>query len=437
MLVLAASTCVLEAGSTPIEAQHDMGRMNESGILFPLGLSPSRLGSGTSWLPDSSTVPMYRVSVAGWNVMVHGSMFVQYDTQTTVHGGKQFGVSDWEMATAIHRLGSGVLTTTLGTSLESLIDGPRGYPEILQTGGAFLGSRIANREHPHSPLMQLSASIDETLMPGLAVQTYAAAVGEPAIGPVAFDHRPSDGNDPFAPLAHHWEDATHGENGVVTAGLYTTRVKLEASAFNARESDTGAGLPDYADARLDSYSGRVSVAAGGRVTVAAWAGYLFDHDPLDPNTGMQRYGASVLGSMNGLAGGSWSSAFVWGLDVHHHGTRAHVHDPTTPEPPHHLGSSALLESTLELGGKTAVFGRVEQVQTTADDLGFLGGDLTQSFTIRELSIGATRDVLSSSRGRVGLGVRGLVTRVPESLRIAYGTLTPLGGAVYLSLQPPR
>jgi hypothetical protein len=382
-------------------------------------------------------VPMYHAALGGWSMMVHGSMFVQFDTQTTIHGGRQLGISDWEMATAMHRLGTGVFATTLGTSLESLVDGPRGYPEILQTGGAYQDARITNRQHPQPALMQLAASYDQTLMAGLALSTYAAAVGEPAIGPVTFNHRPSDADDPFAPLAHHWEDATHGEDGVVTAGLYTTRMKVEGSAFNARESDNGSNLPDYSGGRLDSYSGRVSVAASGRVMLSAWAGYLFDHDPLDPGTGMQRYGASVLTAMNGVAGGSWSSAFVWGLDVHHHGAREHVHDPTAPGPPHHLGASALLETTLDLGRKTAIFGRAEQVQKTADDLGFLGGDLAQSFTIREVSFGISRDVVTSERGRLGLGVRGLVTRLPETLSLAYGTLTPLGGAVFLSLQPPR
>ncbi len=438
MLALAMVSAALEPFLAPLRAQHDMSRMEETrGIPLPLGLPSTRTGSGTSWLPDSSVVPMYHASIGGWRTMVHGSMFVQLDTQTTIHGGRQLGISDWEMATAMHRLGTGVFATTIGTSLESLVDGPRGYPEILQTGGAYQDARIANREHPHPALMQLAASYGQTLMSGLALSTYAAAVGEPAIGPVTFNHRPSDADDPFAPLAHHWEDATHGENGVVTAGLYTTRVKVEGSAFNARESDDGSNLPEYSDARLDSYSGRVSVAASGRVMLSAWMGYLFDHDPLDPGTGMQRYGASVLTAMNGVGGGSWSSAFVWGLDVHHHGAREHVHDPTAPVPPHHLGASALLETTLDLGHKTSVFGRAEQVQKTADDLGFLGGDLGQSFTIRELSFGISRDVVTGNRGRLGLGVRGLVTRLPETLRLAYGTLTPLGGAVFLSLQPPR
>ena len=441
MLALAVLLpAALEPTVAPLTAQHDMSHMGSTpGISLPLGLASARAGSGTSWLPDSSLVPMLHASIAGWRVMVHGALFAQYDTQSTIHGGRQLGLVDWEMATALRGVAGGVLSATLGTSVESFVDGPHGYPELLQTGGAYQDARIANRQHPHPALMQLSAEYDRTLIPGLAASAYTAAVGEPAIGPVAFTHRPSAADDPFAPLAHHWEDATHDQDGVVTAGLYTHRVHVEGSAFNARESDRGENLPDYAGARLDSYSGRLSVAASDRVMLSAWAAYMFDHDPLDPATGMQRYGASVLTSLRGVAGGTWASALVWGLDVHHHGAREHVHDPNAAvvPPVHHLGASALVESTLELGLGTAIFGRVEQVQKTADDLGFVGGDLGQSFTIRELTLGVARDLITGERGRVGIGVRTALARVPESLRLTYGTRTPMGGAVFLSLKPPR
>ena len=439
MLVLAALwSAAVEPTFARLAAQHDMNRMAEApGVSLPLGVPLTRIGSGTSWLPDSASQSMIHATVGGWSLMVHGAVFGQYDNQNTIHGATQFGAIDWEMATALHPAGGGVFAATAGTSFESLVDGPRGYPELLQSGGAYQDARIANRQHPHPALMQLSASYDRTLIAELAFSAYAAAVGEPSIGPASFMHRPSATDDPFAPLAHHWEDATHDERGVVTAGLYTRRVKLEASAFNARESDSGDNLPDYTGARLDSYSSRISVAASGRVTLSAWTGYIFDHDPLDPGTGMQRYGASILTSQPGIAGGNWSSAIVWGLDVHHHGAREHVHDPNAIIPAHHLGASGMFETTLDLGRRTSVFGRAEQVQKTGDDLGFIGDDLGQSFTIREMSLGIARDLLCASHARLGVGARGTLNLVPESLRLAYGTRTPLGGAVFVSLKPPR
>ena len=54
---------------------------------------------------------------------------------------------------------------------------------------------------------------------GVALQLYGGLAGEPALGPVAFPHRPSAMPNPIAPIAHHWLDATHLTFGVVTAGL--------------------------------------------------------------------------------------------------------------------------------------------------------------------------------------------------------------------------
>ena len=50
-------------------------------------------------------------------------------------------------------------------------------------------------------------------------------------------HRPSAADDPFPPLGHHSQDALHGSHGVVTLGAYGRRLKVEGSAFNAREPD--------------------------------------------------------------------------------------------------------------------------------------------------------------------------------------------------------
>src|SRR5262252_3346046 len=151
MLALAVLLrAALGTGVAPLAAQHDMARMEMTpSISLPLGLASARAGSGTSWLPDSSLVPMFHASIGGWSVMVHGALFAQYDTQSTIHGGKQLGMVDWEMATALRGIAGGVLGATLGTSLESLIDGPHGYPELLQTGGTYQDARIANRQHPH------------------------------------------------------------------------------------------------------------------------------------------------------------------------------------------------------------------------------------------------------------------------------------------------
>jgi hypothetical protein len=173
----------------------------------------------------------------------------------------------------------------------------------------------------------------------------------------------------------------------------------------------------------------------GRVSVSAWGGYLADHDPLEPGLGMQRYGASIMTTTNGLSGGTWSSTAVWGLNIHHHSDREHVHDPTVSPKLYHVSSSVLLESTLEVGARTSLYGRVEQVQKNGDDLGFLGGDLIELFTIRSLSAGFTRDIRTFGDAAVALGARASLDLLPTTLLPTYGTTTPAGIALFLRIRP--
>jgi len=68
-------------------------------------------------------------------------------------------------------------------------------------------------------------------------------------------HRPSALNDPFAPLAHHWTDATHITYGVLTAGVFTKHVKLEGTLFNGREPEKS--LRFRLSHRWNSYGARL------------------------------------------------------------------------------------------------------------------------------------------------------------------------------------
>jgi len=421
------------AAAAPAGAQHGehMGARTGSGSSLPLGIPFERAGSGTSWLPDSSSSPMVHQAVGDWTLMLHGVGYGQYDRQGTIHGDQQLGLADWEMATAAHALGDGLLRVDAATSLEPSVLGARGYPELLQSGGTFDGARLANRQHPNALVMAFAASYEHSLTSELATSVYVAAVGEPALGPVDYMHRPSAAVDPFAPIGHHWQDATCAANGVVTGGLYSHLVKLEGSIFNAREPLGTLYGVDYAGARLDSYAARLTVLPTGRVAASAWAGYLYDDDPLDPGLGMQRYGVSLLTETRGLDGGAWSSTMVWGIDIHHHGSREHEHDPGVAIQTRHPSSSFLIESTLDIGSALAVYGRAEQVEKTADDLGFLGGDLMQHFTVRSLVAGAVRDLESVGWATFGVGARASVDLVPQTLRLTYGTRTPTGFALFV------
>lgn len=375
-------------------------------------------------------------SLGKWTIGFHGSVFIQYDDQSTKRGDTQLGVIDWEMAMATRRIGNGQLELRAMTSLEPFVLGGDGYPELLQTGGTYRHSFLHDRQHPHDALMEMAVAYTHDLAHVATASFYAGAVGEPALGPVAYMHRPSAENDPFAPLGHHWQDASHQSFGVVTLGVNTRTLKLEGSVFNPREPDENHLIVDYRGAKLDSYSGRLSWAATSHLVASTWWAYLNSHDRLDPDTRMHRYGASIITETRGPGGGAWSNTFVWGMNLHHHGAASHELAHGTPgASPHHHASSLLVESNLSLGTKTNVFARLERVMKNGEELGFLGGDLTELYDVRSVSAGVTRRIAAVGPTAVSLGARGSVNLVPEVLLATYGTRTPAGFSVYAKVSP--
>jgi len=151
---------------------------------------------------------------------------------------------------------------------------------------------------------------------------------------------------------------------------------------------------------------------------------------------MQRYGASLLAETRGVHGGRLSTALIWGLDDHHHDMRLHDHDAAN-EPPHHLMSSVALEATLGLGTQANAFARVEQVQKMADDLGFLGGNLMETFNVRALSIGAAHEIAAKGAFAFGAGGKVTLNFLPQTLRYTYTTTHPAGLALYMTVAPRR
>jgi hypothetical protein len=419
-------------------AQGDMSAMNMPGMPMasPLGIPHSRIGSGTSWLPDSSAVREVRHMYGSWMVSLHGAAFGQYDKQETQRGDTQLGLTDWEMLMAMRSAAGGMLHVDLMTSVEPFVLGGAGYPLLLQTGGTYQHSFLHDRQHPHDALMELAAMYEHAITSGLGWAMYAGAVGEPALGPVAFMHRPSAQNDPMAPLGHHWQDVSHQSFGVVTVGLETHSVKLEGSLFNPREPDEHHLVVDYRGAKLDAYAGRLSWAASPHIVTSAWWGYLNSHDRLDPTTRMHRYGGSVLTDQKGVAGGRWSNTFMWSMNLHHHGPGAHEFLHGTPgASPHHHSSSMLAESSLEVGTKSAIFTRIEGVRKNGEELGFQGGDLTTLYDIRSYVLGATRQVVAIHGADFSVGARGAINFVARGLQLAYGTRRPKGFDIFLQLRP--
>jgi hypothetical protein len=406
-----------------------MGTMDD-----PIGIPMSRTGSGTTWLPDQSPMHAKHFLAGRWQLMLHGVLFVQYDRQFSDRGSAQFGAPNWGMLMASHPLHDARITFRGMISLDPFTVTPRGYPLLLQSGESYQGEPLHDRQHPHDLFMEIAAIYERRLARDLGLQLYLAPVGEPASGPVAFPHRPSASSDPFAPLGHHWQDATHIAFGVITAGLYTRTVKLEGSIFNGREPDAIRTNFDYAGRSLDSYAGRLSVNPSAGVSLEASYAYLASPEGLHPDVSQHRFTAAALVARPLGAAGEWSSALIYGVNK----------ESADGSP----SNSVLAEANLDLDGTNTLFARAEYVQKSAADLAvdsaaqpgnpaFAMTTPRTLFNISTLTLGYMREISRFSGGTLGLGFLANVNVIPATLAPAYGTRTPAGFAIFLRLRPGR
>jgi hypothetical protein len=385
----------------------------------PLGISMERMGSGTTWIPDAVTLPSHHFMAGRWNVMLHGFVFGQYDRQGGSRGGGQFGSLNWGMIMAERTLAGGRFQFRFMPSLDPLTVGC-GYPLLAQSGEACRGKALVDKQHPHDVFMELGALYEKPVSSNLAVLLYVAPVGEPALGPVAFMHRPSAMDEPQAPIGHHWQDATHISYGVVTAGLFTRTIRLEASAFNGHEPDEHRwGFDPLA---LNSLSGRLTVNPNANWSFTTGYGHIDNPERAIVRESVHRLTASAMYGRALGSNGQWATTVIYGRNENDAREMSH---------------SVLMESEAMLGERNTFFGRSEIVQKSAEDLQIATLPPEQLFNVKTLSLGYIREL---SRGRgvtLGVGARATVNLLPQPLAAWYGSRAPVGGMVFLRLRPIR
>src|SRR5262249_42776760 len=134
-------------------------------------------------------------------------------------------------------------------SLEPLTVGKRGYPELDQEGEG-----LTDRQHPHDFVMELAAQFAVDAGHRTVGYIYAAPVGDPALGPVAFPHRSPAAELPQAPRSHHLQDSTHIASSVITIGAQRDPFGIAFSGFHGREPDNNRWNIDRGD--VDSWAVR-------------------------------------------------------------------------------------------------------------------------------------------------------------------------------------
>jgi hypothetical protein len=358
-----------------------------------------------------------------YNVMIHGSIFARYNNQDIFENGSRRAVK-WDVVSMFmgmynRRVGEkGLFNGTLMLSADPITIGNGGYPLLFQTGESNNGKPLVDRQHPHDLISALSVGYTQALNKDVDVTGYFGYPGEPALGPVAFMHRPSAMNNPNAPLGHHWQDATHITFGVTTLGLRVHNVKLEGSVFTGREPDEQ--RYNFDKATFDSYSYRVSWNPDNTWAFQFSQGFLHDPEPLHPGVDVNRTTASATHSkfMRTL---NWSQTMAWGMN-HKSG---------------HSGNenSLLYENNLQLRTQ-AIYARYEFVTKAADELDLQNTFGEEDFNINALTIGYNRQLAPAAPLEIALGMQATFNFSPKDLKEMYGNL-PIGFQVYLLLRPHR
>ena len=395
-------------GTARAQHDHSSPAPSPSG---PLGIPSTRHGSGTAWLPDDSPMRAIQRAIGGWALMLHGNVFVGYAAQGSDVGESEVASQNWFMAMASHPAAGGVFTARGMFSLEPLTLGDDGYPLLLQTGEG-----LVDRQHPHDLVMEAAVRYERELGGDLAFDVYAALAGEPAVGPVAFPHRPSAMPDPMAPLGHHWEDSTHISFGVLTAGVFTRRAKLEASWFNGREPDEE--RLDLDLRQPDSYATRLSVNPSAQWSLQASYAYLASPEATMPEVSVRRATASATHAMK--LGHRRSLTATVGV-----GHNDPSEGPAT--------EAALAEAALDLARLGTTFVRAEYVVKTGHDFELPMEHAT--LPLGAVSLGHVHPVATLGEVDAALGVRGSVGFVDEELGSRYGTRAPVGMMAFVQLVP--
>jgi hypothetical protein len=303
-------------------------------------------------------------------------------------------------------------------SFEPWTIGGCGYPDLLASGELCEGGPIHDRQHPHDLFMELSAQYEHPIGQSLRLILHGGGAGEPALGPVAFPHRPSAMPNPLAPIGHHWLDATHVAFGVVTAGVAAARWKVEASAFNGREPDDARHNLDFA--ALDSFSGRAWFLPSRRWALQVSGGHLEGAEAdahSAARTDVDRVTASATYHRAFDERRFWATTVAWGRNA---------------ESAAGASNALLAETSVTVHERHALFARFEAVGKTGHDLGIETGE---TFLVSKLQGGYTRYFPAWRALQGGVGVSLSASVVPSTLVSEYGGRVVAGYGVFLTVRP--
>jgi len=389
--------------------------------LMPMG----RMGSGTSWQPDSSPMPMLHKQSGEWLLMFHYNFVAGVNRQGGPRGVMKFESANWFMPSAARRVGPGTLELRGMFSAEPFTFPPGGSPLLFQTGESYKGQPLIDRQHPHDLFMELSATYTVPVGERASWFAYVGYPGEPALGPNAFMHRASASENTSAPLSHHLQDSTHISFGVFTTGFQYRWFKLEGSLFNGREP--GENRYNFEAHPWNSRSVRLWVAPNSNWSMQVSHGFLKNPEALEPGD-VRRTTASISYNRK-FERGNWASSLIWGRNHESHdGEIFNL-------------NGYVAESTVKFLDRNYFYTRLEltdknQLLRAADRISLGITDDHPSFRIGAYTFGGARDIWNTEKTSLAIGSDLTFYSKPSILDPLYGT-NPVSWKLFFRLRPSQ
>lgn len=411
-----------------IRMDHSMHNMGGKKIGSPmshaysLNLPMSRNGSGTAWLPDAS--PMYGLMYHSkkWMYMMHGNLALRYTKQDLAdngnRGGGKFDAPNWFMFMGQRKVGEkGLFHFSSMLSLDRLTESGSGYPLLFQTGESWKGQPLVDRQHPHDLFSELSVAYTYTFSKKSGLSVYFGYPGEPALGSVAFMHRPSALTNPDAPISHHWNDGTHITFGVATLGFRYGKFKIEASSFTGKEPDENRF--DFDKARFDSYSARLSFNPNKNWALQVSHGWIKSPERLHGDEDVNRTIASAIYALPLGKDQNVNATALWGMN------KTKGHD----------GENAVLIEVAYRLQKFSFYTRYEWVQKSIEELNLNKNIYGENlFGVNALGLGLNYDILNLNKFKTAVGGQVSFYHTNAALDNLYGK-NPIGAQVFIRIYP--
>ncbi len=341
-------------------------------------------------------------------LMLHGYGFFEAIAEEGVaRGGAGFSAPNMFMADLGTSVGA-VQYVNLDLMLTSdLWTVPKnGTLQLFQIGETHAdGTPFIDAQHPHSsPIMGLTLS--DTIVLDQAdksdLKLFVAPRGESTDGPIAYMHRITGMVNPDTPLGHHiGQDVGHISSTVIGESLKLGGFHIEASTFNGMEPDpTQVDLPIRTP---DSYACRLIQEFSPNVMLMASYAYVNNPEPGIAND--NRYSASFYTHVPLSEAWTWHNTLIYGGITN-------------------IDYASFLNSTLEefalVSEKMAVYGRVEVLQRTPNQLGIPGlPDPNSGRWVTAISFGYSHQVVAWDGWELRAGAEVSNDRTPAEYSLTY------------------